>query len=97
MSVHLRHLQYDGGITRRKVVAVIQARGKLALAEYLRLSGAVFCGWRGFGDTTVRERGFHGQSLRFGPNRKDGARRLKYLTGGIVCLRDLQVNLIGVH
>jgi REP element-mobilizing transposase RayT len=79
------------GFSREEVVKVVEAKGQLPVAEYLRLrvryfaDGAVL-GTRGFVDgvfATMRE--------RFGPKRKDGARRVRGVESELYCMRALRV------
>lgn len=83
------------GFTREAVLAVIAARGRLALTEYLRLrvryfaDGAVL-GTRGFVEgifTELRE--------RFGSKRTSGARRMDGLEPELFTLRRLRRQVFG--
>jgi len=83
------------GFKREEVLAVVSARGRLALPEYLRLKvryfadGAVL-GTRGFADDV-----FTALRGRFSSKRKDGARRMRCLESDLYTVRDLQVRAVG--
>jgi hypothetical protein len=84
------------GFTREAVAAVVAAKGRVPVAEYLRLrvryfaDGAVL-GTRGF----VNEI-FAAFRERFGKKRADGARRLRGVESeSLYALRDLQVKALG--
>ncbi len=83
------------GFRREDVLAVIAARGRVGLDEYLRLKvryfadGAVL-GTRGFVDevfTALRD--------RFGSKREDGARRMGGLSPELYVIRDLRKGVFG--
>jgi len=82
------------GFTREEVKAELLRRGRLAVAEYLRLrvryfaDGAVL-GSRGFVDGI-----FGAMRERFGGQRKDGARRMRGLEGEMYTARDLKVRVM---
>jgi putative transposase len=89
-------LQEDGqavkkGVSREAVLQVMKEKGRLPLSEYLRLrvryfaDGAVL-GTRGF----VNEI-FGVMKDRFGPKRKDGARRLRGIQTSLYSLRALRI------
>ena len=83
------------GLPPEAVAQVIEAKGRLPLREYLRLRVRYFTdgaalGTRGFVNTV-----FEALRNRFGPRRRDGARRLRYLEGSeLFSLRDLQVRVV---
>jgi REP element-mobilizing transposase RayT len=83
------------GFSREEVMKVVEAKGRLAVSDYLRLrvryfaDGAVL-GTRGFVDglfTAMRE--------RFGEKRKDGARRLRGVQAELYSLRALRLKPLG--
>ena len=81
------------GFSRKRIAEVLEKRGRLSRWEMLRCrvryfaDGAVI-GSRGFVNTVFAE-----NRERFGPKRKDGARRLRGVeAGGLYALRDLRVN-----
>ena len=84
------------GLSAEAVAEVIEAKGRLPLNEYLRLrvryfTDGVVLGTRGFVNEV-----FQTFRDRFGPKRKDGARRLRYLKGTeLFSLRDLQTRIVG--
>src|SRR5262249_55070573 len=82
------------GFSREAVAQVLAENGRLAVADYLRLrvryfaDGAVL-GTRGFVDEVFRT-----FRKRFGPKRKDGARRLRGVeSAGLFALRDLRMQV----
>ena len=84
------------GVSAEAVQRVVAEKRRVPLREYLRLrvryfaDGAVL-GSRGFVDGVFRA--YRG---RFGPRRKDGARRLRGLESkGLYALRDLRVRAFG--
>src|SRR5690606_20763827 len=82
------------GFKREDVLAEMASRGRLELAEYLRLKvryfadGAVL-GSRGFVDGV-----FGALRGRFGAHRKDGARRMRGLEPELYTARDLKVRVV---
>src|SRR5574341_386779 len=80
------------GFSREKVAAVIAQRGRVPLAEYLRLRVRYFAdglvlGSRGFVDAI-----FVAFRERFGARRQDGARRMRGVASDqLYALRDLRV------
>ena len=84
------------GFSREAVTRVLEEKGRVALADYLRLrvryfaDGAVL-GTRGFVDGV-----FTAFRKRFGAKRKDGARRLRGVASReLFALRDLRVRAMG--
>lgn len=74
---------------------LVGEKGRVEMSEYLRLrvryfaDGAVL-GTRGFVDEVFRT-----FRSRFGPKRKDGARRMKGVESGrLFVLRDLRVDVV---
>ena len=93
-------IQADGrpvrrGMTREAVMQVMSERGRVAREDYLKCRVRYFVdglvlGSRGFVDevfVTMRE--------RFGPQRTNGARRLKGLETGLYAMRDLRKGALG--
>ena len=83
------------GISRERVLEVMAAQGRVRCSEYLRLrvryftEGAVL-GTRGFVNEV-----FGALRSRFGPRRKDGARRVKGWAGPeLFTLRDLRLRVV---
>jgi putative transposase len=84
------------GFTVEQVQAVVKAKGRLPLAEYLRLRVRYFTDGAVLGSRNYVNEIFQAWRERFGPQRKDGARRMRYVEQeGMYCLRDLQVRVIG--
>lgn len=83
------------GFDREAVLKVVTDKGQLGLEDFLRLrvryfaDGAIF-GTRGFVDSM-----FGAMKGRFGPKRKDGARRVRGLNGELYVLRDLKKAVFG--
>ena len=84
------------GFSREAVAKVVGEKGRVEMSEYLRLrvryfaDGAVL-GTRGFVDEVFRT-----FRSRFGPKRKDGARRMKGVESErLFVLRDLRVDVVG--
>jgi len=83
------------GFSREEVMKVVGENGRVPLGEYLRLRVRYFAdggvlGTRNFVDdvfTSLRE--------RFGPKRKDGARRLRGVQAELFSLRALRVRPLG--
>lgn len=81
------------GFSRKRIAEVLERKGRLSRWEMLRCrvryfaDGAVI-GSRGFVDAVFRE-----NRERFGPKRKDGARRLRDVDAGtLYALRDLRIS-----
>jgi len=77
-------------------VAVLKAKGRMGLGDYLRCRVRYFCdgavlGSRGFVEEVLRKnRGW------FGEKRKAGARKMRGLAGlELFTVRDLRVNVFG--
>jgi REP element-mobilizing transposase RayT len=83
------------GFSREEVAAVIAQKGRVPVADYLRLRVRYFAdglvlGSRGFVNeifVTFRD--------RFGPRRKDGARRMRGVDAPLYAMRDLRVRMFG--
>ena len=85
-----------GTLSRQAAVAVLQAKGRLPVAEYLRCRVRYFCDGAVFGGREFVEGIFRAYRDRFGPRRKTGARRLRGLAErGLFALRDLQKGVFG--
>ena len=84
------------GMAPEAVAAVVQAKGQLPLTEYLRLRVRYFTDGAVLGTREFVNEIFTTFRKRFGGQRKDGARRLRYVDQeGLYCLRNLQVRIIG--
>jgi hypothetical protein len=84
------------GWSREAVMEVVAEKGRVPVEDYVRqrvryfADGAVL-GTRGYVDGV-----FRAFRQRFGPNRKDGARRMRGVQSeGLFALRDLQVRAVG--
>ena len=84
-----------GGFTREEVAAVVEEKGRLPLEEYLRLRVRYFADGAVLGTRNFVDEVFASLRERFGPKRKDGARRLKGLQPQLFSLRALRVNPLG--
>ena len=84
------------GIDRERVEAVLARKGKLSLGEYVRCRVRYFVDGAVLGSKEFVEEVFVANRGRFGPRRKDGARKLRYLADAtLYCLRDLKINPVG--
>ena len=85
-----------GGIPPEKVEAVLKAKGRLPLQEYLRCRIRYFADGAAIGSKDFIEEIFTTQRWRFGLRRRNGARKLRWLDGvDLFSLRDLRKNPIG--
>ncbi len=80
-----------GSLSREAVVEVLNAQGKLPLAEYLRCRIRYFTAGAAFGSREYVEGIFGAYRDRFGKRRRSGARRVRGLEGTeAFVLRDLK-------
>jgi REP element-mobilizing transposase RayT len=85
-----------GALKRDAVLAVLQNRGRLPLKDYLRCRVRYFCDGAVLGSREFAEDMFARYRDRFGPKRKDGARRMRGLADwNLFTLRDLRLNVFG--
>ena len=83
------------GIGVERVKEVLARKGKMSLGEYVRCRVRYFVAGAVLGSKGFVEEVFVANRERFGPRRKDGARRLRYLAdAALYCLRDLRVKPI---
>lgn len=84
------------GIELERVKAVVAAKGKLSLGEYLRCRVRYFVDGAVLGSKAFVDGVFAANRARFGPKRRDGARKLRYLAdAALYSLRDLKINPVG--
>jgi putative transposase len=84
------------GFTSEQVKQVVAEKGRLPLGEYLRLRVRYFTDGAVLGSRNYVNGIYLAFRERFGPRRKNGARRMRYVDhGGMYCLRDLQVRILG--
>ncbi len=83
------------GFKREDVLAVVAARGRLALPEYLRLKVRYFADGAVLGTRAFVEGIFQASRDRFGPKRKSGARAMRGVDAELYTVRDLQVRVVG--
>jgi hypothetical protein len=84
------------GFSREAVVQVVAEKGRLSRADYLRLRVRYFADGAVLGTQGFVNAVFAAFRERFGPKRKDGARRLRGVESeGLFALRDLRVRAIG--
>ena len=84
------------GFSRESVIKVVQARGSVELPDYLRLRVRYFSDGAILGTRTFVDNLFIHFRSRFGPNRKDGARKIKGLLSPNLCsLRNLRLRVFG--
>lgn len=88
-----------GALKREAVAKVLAAQGRLSLGDYLRCRVRYFVDGVVVGGKEFVEKMFGIHRNRFGPRRKDGARRLRGLEdpkeGRLFCLRDLKKRVFG--
>jgi putative transposase len=85
-----------GSLPREDVVAVLEAKGKLPLSEFLRCKVRYFCDGAVFGSREFVEGIFREYRPRFGVKRRNGARKVKGLEEGegeFYTLRNLRVRV----
>lgn len=94
-------IQADGGpvvrpgIDPERVRAVLAQKGQLSWAEYARCQIRYFTDGAAIGSESWVNGLFQKHRERFGPNRRDGARRLRGLKDKkLFAIRDLRVNLM---
>ena len=85
------------GFSREAVLAVMAARGKVSLPEYLHLRVRYFADGAVLGTREYVDGVFHALRNRWGPNRTDGARAMQGLAAGadLCVLRDLRKQVFG--
>jgi hypothetical protein len=84
------------GIPREQVAAVLAARGRVGPAEFLRVRVRYFTDGAVLGTREFVDGVFRALRNRFGPKRKDGARRIKGLESpDLYALRDLRLKWAG--
>jgi len=82
------------GIPREQVLAVMAAKGRVSQAEFLRLRVRYFTDGAVLGTREFVDEIFRALRSRFGPKRKDGARRMRGLESPeLYTLRDLRLNV----
>lgn len=85
-----------GALRHEEVLRVLEEKGRLSAADYLRCRVRYFCDGAVFGSREFVEEIFRAYRPRFGAKRKDGARRVRGLAdGGLFTLRDLRMNVFG--
>jgi putative transposase len=83
------------GFTREEVMRVVGEKGRLPLGEYLRLRVRYFADGAVLGTRNFVDGVFASLRERFGPQRKDGARRLRGVQAELFSLRALRVRPLG--
>ena len=85
-----------GALRRREVLRVLRNQGKLPLRAYLRCRVRYFCDGVAMGSRGFVEEVFRAYRTRFGPKRRDGARRMRGLAATeLYTARDLRLGLFG--
>lgn len=82
-----------GGLAREDVVKLVSKRGRLPLEDYVKCRVRYFSDGAVFGSREFVDEVFHRFRERFGPKRKDGARRLRGLREELFALRSLRKNV----
>jgi REP element-mobilizing transposase RayT len=84
------------GISREAALEVLANKGKVPIHEYLRLRVRYFVDGVALGNREFVERVFQENRKRFSERRRDGARRLRGVSGEqLFCLRNLRVRVLG--
>ena len=84
------------GLSREEVERVMAEKGRLSALEMLRCRVRYFADGAVLGTKVFVESVFQAERGRFGPLRKDGARRLRFVKAGeLRVLRDLRLQPIG--
>ena len=84
-----------GALKREDVLAVINAKGRLPLSEYMKCRVRYFCDGAVFGSSEFVEVVFQANRKRFGAKRQSGARRMRGVEDALFSLRDLKVGVFG--
>ncbi len=83
------------GFKREEVLAVVAARGRLALPEYLRQKVRYFADGAVLGSRGFVEGILQATRGRFGPRRNTRARAMRVVDAELFTVRDLQVHVLG--
>ena len=84
-----------GTLKAAAVENVVARKGRVPIKEYVRRRVRYFCDGAAIGGRTFVEEMFQTFRPRFGPKRKNGARRMRGVNEKLYVLRDLQTNLFG--
>jgi putative transposase len=84
-----------GAFDREAGLKVLAAKGKLPWSEYLRCRVRYFSDGAIYGSRAFVDELFQRERGRFGPKRKDGARRIQGVDGEMYALRNLRVDRFG--
>jgi REP element-mobilizing transposase RayT len=85
-----------GTLKHDEVLKVLSDKGRLPLGQYLHCRVRYFCDGAAFGSREFVNDLFRTYRDRFGPKRKEGARRMRGIEASeFFTLRDLQVNVFG--
>lgn len=83
------------GLSREAVAAVIAAKGRVSLAEYVRAKVRYYSDGAVLGTRAFVDGIFKSFRSRYGPKRKDGARRMRGVASTeLYTLRDLRVRVV---
>jgi hypothetical protein len=86
------------GFTPEAVLRVMLQEGQVPVCDYVRLRVRYFVDGVVMGTRQFVDEVFQAYRRRFGPKRKDGARRMRGVAcEGLYVLRDLRRNVIGFH
>lgn len=83
------------GVSAEASKAVMEAKGRLSAAELVRLRVRDFNDELVIGGKEFVESIFGQHREKFGPKRKDGARRITESAGGLFALRRLRFRAVG--
>jgi len=85
------------GISPEKVREVFAQKGKLGWGDYVRCRVRYFTDGAVIGSRGWVNQVFEDHRQRFGPKRKDGARKFRFLNDSTLFgLRDLRVDCVGI-
>jgi len=83
------------GVSAEESKAVLEAKGKLSAAELVQLRVRYFSDGLVIGGKEFVEGIFGQHREKFGPKRKDGARKITESAGGLFALRRLRKGAVG--
>ena len=84
------------GFNRKEIAAIVEKKGRLSRWEMLRCRVRYFADGAVIGSKGFVNRVFAENRERFGPKRRDGARRMRDIdAGALYALRNLRVNPLG--
>ncbi len=83
------------GVPRERIREVLKNKGRLTASEMVLCRVRYFCDGAVLGSAQFVNETFQRERWRFGPHRRDGARKMRFVdAGGLRVLRDLQVDVV---